>query len=93
MNSREGGSAEDREENLQEPDVSNVFLVSSWLSVQFPWQSPGWSGRHGAFTSCAHLVLLVLKLAFLCLLPAWKVGIDRVSGSILPLNKCISNGK
>lgn len=66
-----------------------VVLVSG----QFPWQSPGWSGRQGAFTSCAHLVLLVLKLASLCLLPAWKVGINQVGGSIPPLNNCISNGK
>lgn len=33
---------------------------------------------------CAHLVLLVLRFAFLCVLPAGKAGIDQVDANILP---------
>lgn len=33
---------------------------------------------------CAHLVLLVLRFASLCVLPVGKAGIDQVDANILP---------
>lgn len=33
---------------------------------------------------CAHLVLLVLRFACLCVLPAGEAGIDQVNANILP---------
>lgn len=87
-------NAENRKENLQElklriPLRALSRVGESQLSEQFSSAKPqlGWeSKRRGRQLgpSCAPLVLLVLKLAFLCILSTGKAGIEQVNARTLP---------